>query len=130
MTEASRVQKMLNEQNVWIDKLKSQVMRLELDVVGYRTRNKQLESALHQWDNLIVQQFTGSKAAMSAMTEAAQITAALLHGDAPWHEPRIEKLEAALTHIYAWYPISTFNPHQTIKEIKEFARKALEGKDE
>jgi hypothetical protein len=43
---------------------------------------------------------------------------------------RIEKLEAALTHIYAWYPISTFNPHQTIKEIKEFARKALEGKDE
>jgi len=96
MTEASRVQKMLNEQNVWIDKLKSQVMRLELDVVGYRTRNKQLESALHQWDDLIVQQFTGSRAAMSAMTEAAQITAALLHGDAPWHEPRIEKLEAAL----------------------------------
>ena len=44
--------------------------------------------------------------------------------------PRIEKLEAALTHIYAWYPISTFNPHQTIKEIKEFARKALEGKDD
>lgn len=43
---------------------------------------------------------------------------------------RIEKLEVALTHIYAWYPISTFNPHQTIKEIKEFARKALEGKDE
>lgn len=46
MTEASRVQKMLNEQNAWIDKLKSQVMRLELDVVGYRTRNKQLEDAL------------------------------------------------------------------------------------
>jgi predicted nucleic acid-binding Zn-ribbon protein len=46
MTEASRVQKMLNEQNAWIDKLKSQVMRLELDVVGYRTRNKQLEAAL------------------------------------------------------------------------------------
>ena len=80
MTEASRVQNMLNEQNVWIDKLKSQIMRLELDVVGYRVRNKQLE--------------------------------------------------AALTHIYAWYPVSTFNPHQTIKEIKEFARKALEGKDE
>ena len=46
MTEASRVQKMLNEQNAWIDKLKSQVMRLKLDVVGYRTRNKQLEAAL------------------------------------------------------------------------------------
>ena len=43
---------------------------------------------------------------------------------------RIQELEAALTHIYAWYPISTFNPHQTIKEIKEFARKALEKNDE
>ena len=42
----------------------------------------------------------------------------------------IEKLEAALTHIYAWYPISTFNPHQTIKEIKEFARNALERENE
>ena len=48
MTEASRVQKMLNEQNEWIDKLKSQVMRLELDVVGYRVRNKQLEAALRE----------------------------------------------------------------------------------
>jgi hypothetical protein len=128
MTEASRVQKMLNEQNVWIDKLKSQVMRLELDVVGYRTKNKQLESALHQWDDLIVQQFTGSRAAMSAMTEAAQITAALLHEEAPWPETRIEKLEAALAHIYAWYPISVSDPLQTIKEISIYARKALEGK--
>lgn len=48
MTEASRVQKMLNEQNAWIDKLKSQVMRLELDIVGYRVRNKQLETALRE----------------------------------------------------------------------------------
>ena len=48
MTEASRVQKMLNEQNEWIDKLKSQIMRLELDVVGYRVRNKQLETALRE----------------------------------------------------------------------------------
>ena len=46
MTEASRVQKMLNEQNAWIDQLKSQVMRLELELVGYRVRNKQLEAAL------------------------------------------------------------------------------------
>ena len=46
MTEASRVQKMLNEQNAWIDRLKSQVMRLELELVGYRVRNKQLEAAL------------------------------------------------------------------------------------
>ena len=45
MTEASRVQKMLTEQNEWIDKLKSQIMRLELDVVGYRVRNTQLEAA-------------------------------------------------------------------------------------
>ena len=42
----------------------------------------------------------------------------------------IEKLEAALTHIYAWYPVSIAHPHQTIKEIREFARKALEGKDD
>jgi len=46
MTEASRVQNMLNEQNAWIDKLKSQIMRLELDVVGYKVRNTQLEAAL------------------------------------------------------------------------------------
>lgn len=45
-------------------------------------------------------------------------------------EARIEMLEAALTHVYAWWPISTFNPHQTIKEIKEFARNALEREDE
>jgi hypothetical protein len=46
MTEASRVQKILTEQNAWIDKLKSQVMRVELYIVGYRVRNKQLEAAL------------------------------------------------------------------------------------
>ena len=80
MTEASRVQKMLTEQNEWIDRLKSQIMRLELDVVGYRVRNKQLE--------------------------------------------------AALTHIYAWYPVSVSDPAQTIKDIRDFARKALEGKDD
>ena len=44
--------------------------------------------------------------------------------------PRIETLEAALTHIYAWYPVSVSNPAQTIKDIREFARKALEGKDD
>ena len=42
----------------------------------------------------------------------------------------IEKLEAALTHIYAWYPISIADPHQTIEEIRKFARKSLEGKDD
>ena len=80
MTEASRVQNMLNEQNSEIIFLKSQVSRQNLDIVGYRVR--------------------------------------------------ITQLEAALTHVYAWWPISTFNPHQTIKEIKEFAREALEGKDD
>lgn len=48
MTEAAQVQKMLNEQNEWIDQLKSKIMRLELDVVGYRTKNKQLEAALRE----------------------------------------------------------------------------------
>jgi hypothetical protein len=53
MNEASRVQKMLTEQNEWIDKLKSQIMRLELDVVGYRVRNKHLEAALQHCVNAI-----------------------------------------------------------------------------
>ena len=42
----------------------------------------------------------------------------------------IEKLEAALAHIYAWYPVSVSDPAQTIKDIRDFARKALEGKDD
>jgi hypothetical protein len=62
-------------------------------------RIEKLEAALHQWDHLIAHQFTGSRAAMSSMTEAAQITAALLHGEAPWPETRIERLEAALAKI-------------------------------
>jgi hypothetical protein len=43
---------------------------------------------------------------------------------------RIADLEKALAHIYAWYPISVTQPHQTIDEIREFARAALEGKDD
>jgi hypothetical protein len=50
--------------------------------------------------------------------------------DSDGYVDRIEKLEAALTHIYAWYPISIADPHHTIEEIRKFARKALEGKDE
>ena len=42
----------------------------------------------------------------------------------------IEKLEAALTHIYAWYPISIADPHQKIEEIRKFARNSLEGEDD
>jgi hypothetical protein len=43
---------------------------------------------------------------------------------------RIKKLEAALGHIYAWYPISVTQPRQTIDEIREFARAAMEKKNE
>lgn len=49
MTEASRVQNMLNEQNAWIDKLKSEVMRLNLELVGYKVRKIQLEAALRKY---------------------------------------------------------------------------------
>lgn len=40
-------------------------------------------------------------------------------------EARIEALEAALSRIYAWYPISVTQPHQTINDMREFARAAL-----
>jgi len=44
---------------------------------------------------------------------------------------RIEQLEQALGHIYAWYPISVTQPRQTIDDIREFARAALgEKKDD
>jgi hypothetical protein len=66
MTEASRVQNMLNEQNAWIDKLKSQIMRLELDVVGYKVRNKQLEMALRE----IHEVYAGSEGIPEPMTAA------------------------------------------------------------
>jgi len=41
---------------------------------------------------------------------------------------RIKELEKALAHIYAWYPISVTQPHQTIHDIREFAKAALGGK--
>lgn len=40
---------------------------------------------------------------------------------------RIEKLEAALTHIWAWYPVSVSNPHETIDAIKDYAFAAIKG---
>ena len=40
----------------------------------------------------------------------------------------IERLRAALAHIYAWYPISISQPRKTLDEMREFARAALEGK--
>lgn len=48
MSETSRVQNMLNEQNSEIIFLKSQVMRQNLDIVGYKVRNTQLEAALRE----------------------------------------------------------------------------------
>ena len=51
------------------------------------------------------------------------------HESVKHYEERIEKLEAALAHIYAWYPISVAGPLQTVHEIRDFARKALEGED-
>ena len=113
MTEASRVQKLLSDQNAEIDRFKARI--------------KKLEAALHQWDNLIAQQFTGSRAAMSAMHDAAQITAALLHGDAPWPETRIEKLETALREIVGQL---TTDPHEFCDKTWDIARNALEGKDD
>jgi len=38
---------------------------------------------------------------------------------------RIEQLQAALGHIYAWYPISVTHPNTTLNDIREFARAAL-----
>jgi hypothetical protein len=50
MTEvsSSRLQKMLDDQRAWNDRLNVQIMRQGFEVVGYRTRNKQLETALRK----------------------------------------------------------------------------------
>jgi hypothetical protein len=40
---------------------------------------------------------------------------------------RIEKLEAALTHIWAWYPVSVSKPYETIDAIKDYAFAAIKG---
>jgi predicted S18 family serine protease len=40
---------------------------------------------------------------------------------------RIEKLEAALTHIWAWYPINVSKPHETIDAIKDYAFAVIKG---
>jgi len=55
---------------------------------------------------------------------------AAMNADHTASKTRIEMLEAALTHIYAWYPISVSEPIQTIHEIRDYARKTLEGKDD
>ena len=79
-----------------IEKLERENNGMVVHFDGLVARIKKLEAALHEWDALIHHQYTGSREAMSDMQYAAQITAALLHGEAPWPETRIEKLEAAL----------------------------------
>jgi hypothetical protein len=39
----------------------------------------------------------------------------------------IEKLEAALTHIWAWYPVNVSKPHETIDAIKDYAFAVIKG---
>lgn len=49
---------------------------------------ERLLEALHEWDALIYYNYNGSREAMSAMTYAAQNTAAILYGEPPWPPPR------------------------------------------
>ena len=42
---------------------------------------------------------------------------------------RIEKLEAALTHIWAWHPINVSRPHETIDAIRDFAFSVIKGEE-
>ena len=69
MTEALQVQKMLDDQNAWIGQLKSKIMRLELELVGYRTRNKQLEAALRE---IAALGFRDGDSAMSIASKALE----------------------------------------------------------
>ena len=69
MIEASRLQKMLDDQNAWIGQLNSKIMRLELELVGYRTRNKQLEAALRE---IAALGFRDGDSAMSIASKALE----------------------------------------------------------
>jgi len=138
---ADRIEKLVEENGALFAANVRLNSRADLDSDGYVDRIEKLEAALHQWDDLIVQQFTGSKAAMSAMTEAAQITAAMLHGEAPWPETRIEKLEDELHHCFHRINELQAALREIIQEdaltgktvfvgdFGKIARKALEGKD-
>ena len=108
-------------------------------------RIEKLTSALHQWDNLIRNQYNGSREAMSDMQDVAQITAALLYGDPPWPDTldairrdaelsrlkdRIAKLEAALRK-YANCVCKSNCDEKSGQVCQLWAcRKALEGKDD
>ena len=58
------------------------------EISRLREENARLREALKHWDALIRHQYTGSREAMSDMTECAQETAKLLFGNDPW--PKIE----------------------------------------
>lgn len=62
------------------------------------------------------------------MTEASRVQKLLIEQNAEIDrlKNRVEELAAALAHIYAWYPVSVSDPAQTVKDIREFARKALD----
>lgn len=59
-----------------------------------------------------------------------QLEAAYAQQQQVWSDAiaRADCYEKALSRIYAWYPISVAQPHQTINDIREFARAALEEK--
>ena len=62
-----------------------------------------------------------------------QLEAAYAQQQQVWSDAiaRADRYEEALSRIYAWYPISVAQPHQTINDIREFARAALgEKKDD
>jgi hypothetical protein len=64
------------------------------------------------------------------MTDINETSINSLHRRYLQAKARIEQLEAALAHIYAWYPISVSEPIKTIYEIRDYANKALEGKND
>lgn len=54
------------------------------EIERLRAERDALRALLLRWDALINHQFNGSREAMSAMTECAQMTAQELYGDPPW----------------------------------------------
>jgi len=71
--------------------------------------------------------------ASEAADRIEQLEAAYAQQQQVWSDAiaRADRYEEALSRIYAWYPISVAQPHQTINDIREFARAALgEKKDD
>ena len=100
MTEASRVQKLLVEQNAEIDKLKNRIEQLEAEVQDakevFEHQLKELQWSLECKDDLHQQDYR-----------------------------RMKKLEAALRDLSTDWDCCFVS-----KTMKNIARKALEGKDD